>query len=72
MGDGDVAIPLSWFLGVIATLGGTIGVMAREFFKVQNTRVEEARGDTEKVVTALNDNTSALNDLTGALTNGGP
>jgi hypothetical protein len=68
--DGNVAIPLSWFLGVIATLGGVIGVMAREFFKMQNTRVEEARGDTERMVQALNDNTTALNQMTDALSQG--
>lgn len=69
--DGNVAIPLSWFLGVIATLGGVIAVMAREFFKMQNVRVTEARGDTERVVQALNDNTTALNKMTDALSSGG-
>jgi len=68
--DGDVAIPLTWFLGIIATLGGTIAAMAREFFKLQNTRVEETRKDTERVVKALNDNSNALEKITDTLTTG--
>lgn len=66
-----VAIPLSWFLSVIATLGGVIGVMAREFFKLQNKRADEARSDTERVVDALNNNTNALNAIIASLKPGG-
>ena len=66
-----VTIPLEWFLGVIATLGGIIGLMAREFFKMQNQRTDDARTDTEKVLTALNNNTNALNALVERLSVGG-
>lgn len=65
--DPNVAIPISWFLGVIATLGGVIGVLAREIMKLQNNRADTAAGYTERVLTALNDNTNALNNLTDAL-----
>lgn len=67
MEDAGVTIPLSWFLGTIATLGGVIAVMAREFFKSLTGRVEEARADTEKIITALNDNTNALNSMADAV-----
>ena len=78
MEDAGVTIPLSWFLSTIALLSGVIGMMAREFLKLQNERIVEAnkrsqeiREDTERVVTTLNDNTGALNRLTDAITGGG-
>jgi len=67
----QVAIPLSWFLSTIAGLAGVIGLLARTIFSLQNQRADEARGDTETVVTALNDNTQALNKMTDVLTSGG-
>lgn len=65
-----VAIPLSWFLGTITGLAGVIGVLGRTVFNLQNTRADEAREDTEKVVQALNDNTQALNKMADLLTSG--
>ena len=67
----QVAIPLSWFLSTIAGLAGVIGLLARTVYGLQNQRADEARGDTETVVNALNDNTQALNRMTDVLTSGG-
>lgn len=70
MDDGNVVVPITWVLGIIGTLGTVIGVMAREFFKLQNNRVAETRSDTVKVITALNENTNALNKLSDSLVSG--
>lgn len=69
--EGQVSVPISWVSGIIGTLGTVIGVMAREFFKLQNKRVEETRSDTERLVQALSDNTSALHRITDALETSG-
>lgn len=64
MEDPGVTIPLSWFLATIASLAGVIGLLARTVFNLQNRRAEDATATTTQVLTALNDNTRAIEKLT--------
>lgn len=71
MEDPGVTIPLTWFLTTIAGLAGVIGVLGRTIFQLQNKRAEDAVSQTTQVLTALNDNTKAIEQLTDAVSAGG-
>lgn len=71
MEDPSVTIPLAWFLTTIAGLAGVIGVLGRTIYSLQNKRADDAIENTTQVLTALNDNTTALNKLTDVISSGG-
>jgi hypothetical protein len=68
--DGAIALPVSVIITLIVTLGGVIGFLFRELIKSQNTRQEETKEYTTKVLTALNENTNALKTLTEKIVEG--
>lgn len=69
-----VTIPLAWFLSGIGSLCVVIGVMAKAILSIQEARIAEAnkrtqyaREDAKTVSDALNQNTTALNNIVTAI-----
>ena len=63
MEPNTVAIPIEWFLGTIASLGGVIAFLARTVFKIQDERRTADLNTQKEMLAAINNSTSALNKL---------
>lgn len=64
---GGVTLPLEWFLGVIAGLGGVITLLARTVFKLQEDRRAFDLANQQKTLEVIQASTAAQNDLSESI-----